>query len=92
MFKKIRIYKINYEIIKKHSDFNFKTRKEKEIEKFIKTKVEEETNPDKLRYLYFECFGKREENLNKTSTNYKKWWDCCVSNRNSLWNRDKWIR
>lgn len=62
---RMKLKPIDYSIIKKKNQFEFKTRKEIEIEKFIKTKINEETNLEKLRYLYFDCFGKKELDRDK---------------------------
>lgn len=60
-------YDLKYKVLNSMPINYFKTRKEREIEKFIDKKLKEITNDDteKLRYLYYECFNKREENIDK---------------------------
>ena len=46
--------------------FKFLTRKEVEMESYVKKELKKlETNgeEEKLQYLYFECFGKKEFNM-----------------------------
>lgn len=69
---RMKLKPIDYKITKIGNHFQFKTRKEKEIEKFIKTKIKEETNLEKLRYLYFDCFGKKELDRDKIINRIKK--------------------
>lgn len=69
---KLKLAEFNYVILKENNLAKFKTRKEYEIEQFIKNKIKEETNIDKLRYLYFDCFGKKENDRNKIITDIKK--------------------
>lgn len=54
---------INYKISKEKNNVVFKTRKEIEIENYVKKelkKLEINKEYEKLKYLYFECFGKEE--------------------------------
>ena len=69
---RMKLKSIDYKITKIGNHFQFKTRKEKEIEKFIKTKIKEETNLEKLRYLYFDCFGKKELDRDKIINRIRK--------------------
>ena len=62
---------INYEILKENTLNQFKTRKEQEIDMFIKEKITKETDDDKLKYLYFDCFGKIENNKEKIISQLK---------------------
>lgn len=58
---------IEYEIIKKRSN-SLKTRKELEIENYVKrelNKLEKNNEEEKLKYLFFECFGKKEYDIKK---------------------------
>lgn len=53
---------INYEIIKKEEKDEFKTRKEMEIDGYIKEQIRilnYDENIDKLKYIYYECFNKK---------------------------------
>lgn len=62
----LKIQSIKYEIISKKSKNEFKTRKQIEIEKFIKkefSKIKKEE--DKLKYIYYDCFGEKEEKIDK---------------------------
>lgn len=57
---------INYKIINKGINNELKTRKQRETEKFIKKGINKIKNDEeKLKYLYYECFDKKEENKEK---------------------------
>lgn len=60
-------YKLKYDKVNENSVFSFKTRKEKEIEKFIKNNLKkiDKNDKNKLGYLYFECFNKKGTNFDK---------------------------
>lgn len=49
---------VKYEILKKRESNSFKTRKEIELEKYLKKEVKKLENADieKLKYIYYECF------------------------------------
>lgn len=74
-------YDLEYKILDRVPVNYFKTRKEREIERFIDKKLKEITNDDieKLKYLYYECFNKREDNVDKIifkiNTELKNNWD-----------------
>lgn len=58
-------YKIPYKKIKQEKKYAIKTRKQIELEKEIKkelNKIYDEKNIDKLEYIYYECFDKKENN------------------------------
>lgn len=58
---------IEYEILTKRLN-NLKTRKELEIEEYVKkelNKLEKNNEGEKLKYLFFECFGKKEYDIKK---------------------------
>lgn len=58
--------KIEYKIINKEYNDELKTRKQKETEKFIKKELNKiKKEDDKLKYLYYECFNEKEENIEK---------------------------
>lgn len=57
---------IEYKIKEKIEKNEFKTRKQIEREKFIKKELNKIKNEeDKLKYIYYECFNKKEENIEK---------------------------
>ena len=57
---------IDYKIIAKEYNDELKTRKQKETEKFLKKELNKIKNEDdKLKYLYYECFNEKEENIEK---------------------------
>ncbi|MEG0025770.1 MAG: hypothetical protein RR847_00610 [Bacilli bacterium] len=62
--KGLKITDISYVNLNLHSSL-FKTRKEIKMQSFIENKIKMETNFEKLKYLYFDCFGKSEDNINK---------------------------
>lgn len=76
---KLKEKDLNFEIIKKVNTL-LRTRKELKEESFIDKELKNIDN-DKLRYVYFECFGKHEKNrkeilksiknLSKSSKTYK---------------------
>lgn len=57
-------YKLDIMVKKNINIPRFKTRKEQEIYRYIKSSLNK-NNYDKLKYTYFECFDKEEENYNK---------------------------
>ena len=62
----MNIENIEYNVISKEENKEFKTRRQNEIEKFVKKELEKNKNQDeKLKYLYYECFNKKEENKEK---------------------------
>ena len=81
--KRFKEKDIEYEIIDKNKVL-LKTRKELKEESFIENELVNIEN-DKLKYIYFECFGKHEKNkkiilssikkLSKGSKTYKKLYD-----------------
>lgn len=86
VLESIRKYRekcIGYELLSKNQCI-FKTRKELKDEKFIEKELNTIEN-EKLRYIYFECFGKHEKNrktilnsiknLSKNSKVYKNLYD-----------------
>lgn len=58
---------IKYSLIKEEVMEHFKTRKEEEISKYINQELEllEKKQVEKLQYLYYECFNKKENNISK---------------------------
>ena len=59
---------INYEIIENEEKDEFKTRKEREIDDYIKEQIKIlsfDDNLDKLKYLYYECFNQKKDNKEK---------------------------
>ena len=80
---KLKEKNINYEILNKNSII-LKTRKERYQENFIKNELKN-IDDKKLKYIYFECFGKQENNnkliisrllnLSKESKIYKNLYD-----------------
>lgn len=62
----LKIIKLKYKIIDSKNINIFKTRNNFEQEKYIKKelkKLEKENDIDKIKYLYFECFNKKENNI-----------------------------
>lgn len=73
---------IKYINVSKQNIDKFKTRKELMIQQFIKTEINnivKDDNIDKLKYLYYECFNKRENDpikiVSKINNSLKKDWD-----------------
>ena len=59
------IEKIKYEVQKKN-DYELKTRKQIEIERFLTNELFKIKNDsEQLKYLYYECFNKKENDINK---------------------------
>ncbi len=58
---------IKYEILEKRYVNHFKTRKECEMEKYLKKEIKklETADIEKLKYIYYECFDKLESDRNK---------------------------
>lgn len=66
----MEVYDIEIAIIKKAEKLPFYTREEIEIEKYLRKeveKLEKEKQVDKLKYLYYECFNEREEDIGKVA-------------------------
>jgi hypothetical protein len=66
---------VPYKIIKPIKEENFMTRSERNYEKFICQKLKDtikKENSDKLKYLYYECFDKKEEDINVIADNFFK--------------------
>lgn len=65
---KIQEESVPYQIIKRSKNIGFKTRKEIELEHMIRQnlkKLKEDYETQQLKYLYYECFNKKEENKDK---------------------------
>lgn len=63
---RVKEIEIEYQLKEPKSKFKFLTRKEVEMESYVKKELKKlETNgeEEKLQYLYFECFGKKEFNM-----------------------------
>lgn len=57
---------LNYKIIKSVDINNFKTRRELEVEKYVKKEIKKiSKEEEKLKYIYYECFNEKEENKDK---------------------------
>lgn len=72
--KRIKPINFNYKIISKETN-NFMTRKEQKMIKFIKNELKnivENNNIDKIKYLYYECFKKTENNLLRMNSGLEK--------------------
>lgn len=73
--------KINYKIIKQNFINNFKTRQEIEMMNYINDELKQikNSNLEKIRYLYYECFNEKEDNpeviMNKMKVELKKNWN-----------------
>lgn len=76
--------KIDYNILKSNKPEYLKTRKEIQRRKFILQelqKLSESQDYEKLRYLYYECFNKKEDSVNKMMSVFTETLD---TNFNSL--------
>lgn len=63
---RVKEIEIEYQLKEPKNKFKFLTRKEVEMESYVKKELKKlETNgeEEKLKYLYFECFGKKEFNM-----------------------------
>ena len=63
---RVKEIEIEYQLKEPKNKFKFLTRKEVEMELYVKKELKKlETNgeEEKLQYLYFECFGKKEFNM-----------------------------
>ena len=65
--EKLKEQEITYKKIKKNSSNPYKTRKQIENEQKLRkelNKLFRERNNETLKYMYYECFNKKEENMN----------------------------
>lgn len=61
---RLKEQEIKYDIVKTNSNNPFRTRKQLEMERFLKkeiSKLQREEDTSKLCYLYYECFNKKED-------------------------------
>ncbi len=63
---------MEYEIIKEEKKETFKTRLEEEQEIYIKQEISNIKNLEKLKYLYYECFNKTENNKKTIVSHFHK--------------------
>ena len=80
--RKLKIYDLDYKIVSK-CKISFVTRKEVLMIKFIKRELNSiynNQNVDKLKYIYYECFGKFEGNMSKIILDLDKY-ICKYSNK-----------
>jgi len=73
--KKLKISNIEYNIVSKNKKL-LMTRKEVGMLKFIKKELNiiyKNDNIDKLKYIYYECFNKIEDNINKIILDLEKY-------------------
>ena len=72
-YERLKEENITYEIIKENDIIKYKTRKEIEIETYVKKEIrnlKKENNINKLSYLYYECFNTKETNKDKIIENF----------------------
>ena len=73
--EKSKISKIDYKLIEHHK-INFITRKEENMINFIKRELKDmymNDKIDKLKYIYYECFGKDEINISKINMDLERY-------------------
>jgi len=73
--KKLNICNLEYKKINKYKEYLI-TRKELSMINFIKREINliyKNDNLDKLRYIYYECFNKFEENISKINSDLEKY-------------------
>lgn len=66
---------INYEVIEKNRGFLFETKKEYEKKIYLNEEINKlvlQKEEEKLKYIFFECFNKKEEDLFKIVEELKK--------------------
>ena len=71
----LTIYNIKYKKYKKKSKLDLKTRKELEIENSLKKSInylKEENNIGRLKYIYYECFNKKINSVDKIIIDFNK--------------------
>lgn len=70
---KLKKEQIPYQIISKNNINNYQTRKEMEMEKFVRNQIKnlnKENDIHKLSYLYYECFNKKETNKDRIISDF----------------------
>ena len=73
--KKLKVVNFEYKILSNY-DENLITRKEIDMINFIKREINliyENENMDKLKYIYYECFNKLEDNVSKMILDLEKY-------------------
>lgn len=71
---KMKEREIHYKIISTKQRNDLKTRREVEMDNYITQKLNEmweEKNEEKLKYLYYECFDEKTDNLDKLKQQFK---------------------
>lgn len=71
----LSLTEIEYEIIKEHKKQKLKTRKEIEFEKYLEKELQnlmKKEHEEKLKYIYYECFDKREESKENIIVDMKR--------------------
>lgn len=67
-----RIKVINYELLNIRKKIKFLTREEIKIKEFLNNKINKNCDYEQLKYIYFENFNKKEENIDKIVRELKK--------------------
>ncbi len=83
MAEDLKLYNLDYKIIKSN-DLSFNTRFEKKNILDISNKLRllyNHKEDDKLKFLYLECFGKNEDDINKVFNKLQK--EVKINNKNS---------
>lgn len=77
----LSIYDLNHEVLSNRLPFNFKTRQEVKIKKYIDNEIDkilQDKAYDKLEYLYLDCFDKKKHKkdiLNNIHQDIENNWD-----------------
>lgn len=83
---------IKYDIIKDKKIDAFKTRYQIEQEKVIKDKIKDilkENNIPKIKYIYYECFNKKENDIEVIKNNLKSVSNECLKKLDNILNSSK---
>lgn len=79
--KKLKVFNLEYRLLSKYNNYLI-TRKEVNMISFIKKEINSiymNENIDKLKYIYYECFNKSEENVSKIFLDLEKYIFECPS-------------
>ena len=76
--ERVSIFPLTYKKLKKEVCVTNKTRREVATERWLRRELKKlkDRNIEKLKYLYYECFNQKEEDIKKIITNFENTLEC----------------